>query len=156
METPVGLAEAALDVIDESAIVARLLEDEGEILHAYQDHLDFWTIGVGRLIDKRKGGGITKEESRYLLRNDIARKTGECRSRFEWFDALDDVRKGVIICMAFQLGTEGVSNFKLMIRAITNKDWVAAHLQMLESTWAKQTPARAKRMANIMLKGQWI
>lgn len=23
--------------------------------HAYQDHLGYWTIGVGRLIDKRKG-----------------------------------------------------------------------------------------------------
>ena len=37
--------------------VEQLRRNEGEVLHAYQDHLGFWTIGVGRLIDKRKGGG---------------------------------------------------------------------------------------------------
>jgi lysozyme len=31
-----------------------LTRDEGRVRHAYQDHLGFWTIGVGRLIDQRK------------------------------------------------------------------------------------------------------
>lgn len=142
-------------MIDESALVARLLEDEGEVLHCYIDSLGYQSIGVGRLIDKRKGGGITKEESRYLLRNDIARKIGECRSRFEWFDALDDVRKGVIVCLAFQLGTDGVSKFNMMIRAIQIGDYVAASLEALDSTWAKQTPERAKRMSRVLRTGVW-
>ena len=28
-------------------IYNQLKRDEGEILHAYQDHLGYWTIGVG-------------------------------------------------------------------------------------------------------------
>jgi lysozyme len=45
-------------------IAEQLRRDEGEVLHAYQDKYGYWTIGVGRLIDARKGGGISVEESR--------------------------------------------------------------------------------------------
>jgi lysozyme len=31
---------------------------EGRVLHAYRDSLGFWTIGVGRLIDARKGAKL--------------------------------------------------------------------------------------------------
>jgi lysozyme len=56
-------------MIDETAVTARLIADEDEVLHAYQDHLGFLTIGIGVLIDERKGDGIAQEESRYLFRN---------------------------------------------------------------------------------------
>ncbi|HEX7103949.1 MAG TPA: glycoside hydrolase family protein [Nitrolancea sp.] len=136
-------------------LTARLISDEGEVLHAYEDHLGYLTIGVGRLIDKRKGGGITREESRYLLKNDIEKRIAECESRFEWFDSLDDVRQGVIVCMAFQLGTDGVAQFKKMIAALKVRDYERAADEMLDSAWAKQTPARAQLMAQIMRTGVW-
>lgn len=143
-------------MISEAQITARLVDDEREVLHAYPDHLGYVTIGVGRLIDKRKGGGISQEESRYLLRNDIARKTAECEGRFEWWHSLDDVRQGVILCMAFQLGTNGVANFRKMIGALRIRDYITASIEMLDSEWhRKQTPARAKRMAQIMRSGVW-
>ena len=49
-----GLAEAA-----EGPFITDLrksIEDhEGRVPHAYQDHKGFWTIGVGHLIDERRG-----------------------------------------------------------------------------------------------------
>lgn len=142
-------------MIDETRLIERLVKDEDEILHCYLDSLGYQTIGVGRLIDKRKGGGISQEESRYLLRNDIAAKTAEARKRFPWFDALDDARQGVILCMCFQLGTKGVVAFTSMISAIRIRDYVSASLEMLDSHWAQQTPKRAERLARIMKTGQW-
>lgn len=142
-------------MIPEAQLIARLIADENEVLHEYKDHLGYSTIGVGRLIDKRRGGGITREESRYLLRNDIHRRIAECEHRFEWWDSLDDVRQGVIVCMAFQLGTNGVANFRKMIAAIKVRDWTTAEKEALDSTWAKQTPARARRMARILKTGVW-
>ena len=56
-----------------TCIEDQLRLDEGERLTAYQDHLGYWTIGVGRLIDDRKGGGISPAESTMLLRHDIER-----------------------------------------------------------------------------------
>lgn len=37
-------------------LASLLTSDEGRVPHAYQDHLGYWTIGVGHLIDRRKGG----------------------------------------------------------------------------------------------------
>jgi lysozyme len=143
-------------MISEAQLIERLIADEGEILHAYEDHLGFLTIGVGRLIDKRRGGGITEEESRYLLRNDIRKRHHQCEQRFEWWHGIDDVRQAVILCMAFQLGVNGVANFKRMIAALRIRDYITASIEMLDSDWArKQTPERAQRMAHIMRSGVW-
>ena len=142
-------------MINEQEVVARLIADEGEVLHAYDDHLGFATIGVGRLIDKRKGGGISHDEAMYLLENDIRRCAHGCQERYAWFEHLDPVRQQVIICMAFQLGFEGVAKFKLMIRAIEIGDWISASLEMQDSDWRQQTQARCDRMALIMRSGRW-
>lgn len=142
-------------MISEAQVIERLVKDEGEVLHCYLDSLGYATIGVGILIDERKGGGITREESRYLLRNRIARKTAECENRFEWWNAIDDVRQGVILCMAFQLGVNGVANFRRMCAALRIRDYITASTEMKDSGWHKQTPSRCERMAEIMRSGQW-
>lgn len=135
-------------------IIARLVEDEGEVLHAYKDSRDLLTIGVGRLIDPKKGGGITREESRYLLANDI-RKWMAIAGQWPWFDDLDWQRQGVLICMLHQLGAKGVAGFRKMLEAIGTKDYEAASAEMLSSSWRKQTPKRCELMARVMRSGEW-
>lgn len=135
-------------------IIDRLVADEGEVLHSYKDHLGFDSIGVGRLIDPRKGGGISRDESRYLLGNDI-RKWMAVAGQWDWFDSLDWQRQGVIICMLHQLGARGVANFRKMILALSRNDYEAAADEMLDSSWHTQTPERCERMAQIMRSGQW-
>jgi lysozyme len=130
------------------------VEDEGEVLHAYKDSHDLLTIGVGRLIDPKKGGGISREESRYLLANDI-RKWIAIAGQWDWFDQITWPRQGVIVCMLHQLGAKGVSNFRKMIEALGRFDYEAAADEMLDSNWHKQTPERCERMATIMRTGQW-
>lgn len=143
-------------MISEAEVIDRLVKDEGEVLHAYQDHLGYWTIGVGILIDKRRGGGITKEESLYLLRNRIRQRLAELETRFDFWHSLDRVRQQVFVCMAFQLGTNGVANFKRMCSALRVRDYAKAADEMLDSNWAReQTPARAQRLAQIMRSGVW-
>lgn len=136
-------------------MIERLVADEGEVLHAYECPAGYLTIGVGRLIDKRRGGGITQEESRYLLRNDISRVVAQCETRFEWWDSLDSARQQAIVCMAFQLGVNGVANFRKMVAAIKVRDFAEAARQMIDSNWHRQTRARCERMAEIMRTGVW-
>ena len=136
--------------------ITRLLRgDEGEVLHAYPDHLGFVTIGIGRLIDKRKGGGITKEESAYLLANDIMRFSIELDKRLPWWIGLSDARRGVLLAMAFQMGVDGLLKFKNTLEAIRTRQFDKAAVGMLNSAWAKQTPERAKRMAVQMSSDLW-
>ena len=136
-------------------ITKQIKSDEGLVLHAYDDSLGLLTIGYGRLIDHRKGGGITKEEAEYLLANDIERKLEELESRIPWIKKLDDVRKGVLLNMSFQLGVSGLMAFKNTLAKIEQGDYEGAAVNMLQSKWATQTPNRAQRMAEQMRAGQW-
>lgn len=137
-------------------ITEQLKRDEGMKLHAYRDHLDMLTIGIGRMIDLRKGGGISQEEAEYLLANDIKRRERELTICLPWFPELDEARKGVLINMAFQLGTGGLMKFKKALEFVRKGQYVAAANEMLASKWAEQTPARAERLARQMMIGQWI
>lgn len=137
-------------------ITEQLKRDEGIVLHAYDDHLGYVTLGVGRLIDKRKGGGISMEEAEYLLANDIARRKRDLMLTLPWFEELNEPRQGVLIGMAFQLGTGGLLKFKKALEFIRKAQYVAAANEMLNSTWAEQTPGRAERLAKQMMTGQWV
>jgi len=138
-----------------TSLTKQLRLDEGEVLSAYQDHLGYWTIGVGRLIDSRRGGGISKEESTYLLTNDINNRIKDISAALPWFEALDDARKGVLINMAFQLGVAGLLQFKTMLAYVEAGKYSEASDSMYQSLWAKQTPQRCNRMAEQMRSGKW-
>jgi lysozyme len=135
-------------------VITMLVREEGEVLHAYRDHLGYLTIGVGRLIDKERGGGLSREESRLLLANDIRKCEAHAR-RYAWYAPLDDPRKAVVISMIFQLGTAGFDAFRNTIRAIAEARYDNAAAGMLASKWATQTPARVRKLAEIMRTGVW-
>lgn len=129
--------------------------DEGCVLHAYKDHLGYTTVGYGRLLDKRRGGGISQSEANMLLENDIDNKLSVLRDKYPHFDKLDDARKGVLLNMAFQMGVGGLMGFRNTLAKIEAGDYEGAASNMLKSKWAKQTPNRARRMAEQMRTGQW-
>lgn len=137
------------------SLTNQLRRDEGEVLHAYQDHLGYWTIGIGILIDKRKGGGITKEESEYLFNNRLESKKKELLEKLPWFTKLDEARQGVLLNMSFQMGVEGLLKFKNTLKMIQDGDYEGAAKGMMNSLWARQTPARASRLAEQMRTGIW-
>lgn len=145
-------------MIDADQVTHRLWDDEGFVASAYYDSKGFLTIGCGILIDSRRGGGITAEEGMYLLRNRIYRVHNQCIDRFPWLTTkLNKTRQQIIVCMAYQLGVNGVANFKRMVAGIERKDFKAAAAEMLDSDWArKDSPERAKRMATMMESGQWV
>lgn len=134
--------------------IAWLTREEGKVKHAYQDSKGYWTIGVGRLIDKRKGGGLSDEEIDYLLNNDVEKKIAEVRKALPWFDNLTSNRKAVLVAMAFQMGTAGLLGFKNTLKMIENGEYEKAAKGMLNSKWAKDdSPARAQRTAELMRRG---
>jgi len=136
-------------------IIQQLKREEGVRASAYQDSLGYWTIGVGRLIDARKGGGLSEDEIEYLLANDVRQKTAEVRAALPWYDGLNDARKAVLVGMAFQMGAAGLLGFRQTLGAVRGERYANAAGLMLQSSWAKQTPGRANRMARQMETGEW-
>ena len=140
--------------MNRTALLAQLEEDEGFRSSAYQDSESFWTIGIGRLIDKRKGGGISKEEALFLLSNDVARTEKELDQKLPWWRGLDDVRQRVIANMSFNLGVPGLLGFKNTLKAVHESRWDDAADGMLSSKWATQVGKRAHRLARMMRTGK--
>ncbi len=136
-------------------LISQLRRDEGEILHAYQDHLGYWTIGVGILIDQRKGGGLLPEESEFILQNRVKQRREAVAKSLPWFNDLNDARQGVLLNMSYQLGVQGLLGFKNTLEEVRKGNYAKASEMMLMSKWATQTPERARRLAKQMITGEW-
>ncbi len=133
--------------------IDQLKRHEGVRQSAYQDSLGYWTIGVGRLIDGKKGGKLSMEEIEYLLRNDIKRTCEEVRKALPWFDSLSTNRQQVLINMGFNLGTKGLLGFKNTLEFVRTGQYDAAAKGMLASKWAKQVGNRSVELAEQMRNG---
>jgi lysozyme len=136
-------------------LASDLEADEGRVPYAYADSLGFQTIGVGFLIDKRKGGKLYPEEIDFILRNRMGRALAEIVGE-PWYSAVadDSVRLAAILNMQFQLGSESDEAFANSFRHIAAKDWKRAAANMRLSLWAKQTPSRAERVIAMIETGR--
>lgn len=131
------------------ALKTMLREHEGWRAHPYKCSAGALTIGYGHnLTDK----GISKKIGEALLEQDIEDVISDC-SRYDWFAFLDGPRMIVVMDMMFNLGAERFAGFKRMIKAIEDRDYVAASVEMLDSRWATQVGRRADRLAGIMRSG---
>lgn len=140
----------------------QLYRDEGRVKVAgkhvvYQDTKGFWTLGIGRLVDRRRGGGITDEEADYLLTNDIRTRVKDLTFRLPWFSKLDGARQGAMVNMSFQLGVDGLLGFNRTMAFMAAGAYDKAAVEMLDSQWAKiDSPNRAKRLSEQVRTGRWM
>lgn len=133
--------------MDTAAIKAHLRAHEGCVLHAYQDHLGYWTIGYGRMIDERRGGGISEAEAEQLLSNDVAFVIRSLEREAPFLHTLPEGVQHALVGMAYQMGVAGVMSFRRMWAALEQGDWELAAEEALHSRWAEQTPRRAHEVA---------
>jgi lysozyme len=140
--------------MDKVKLAEELHDDEGFRDHAYQDSEGYWTIGYGRLIDKRKGGRITQEEADYLLDNDIEEKYHGLITALPWVTDHPDHVQRALCNMCFQLGVAGLLGFKRTLALIQAKKYEEAANNAMLSKWSKQTPERAKRVTDMIRLGE--
>ncbi|MGB4899103.1 MAG: glycoside hydrolase family protein [Ignavibacteria bacterium] len=136
--------------MDKNKLIKELKLDEGFMPHEYKDTLGFSTIGYGRLIDKRKGGGITEAEADYLLGNDVERVWEQLKKALPWvIDEPEGIQQALSM-MAFQMGVKSVTGFSTTLKLIRTGNYVAAANNAMESLWAKQTPNRARKVTDLI------
>lgn len=136
--------------------IRRLIElHEGRVASVYQDSLGFWTIGVGHLVDRRKGGGLPPAIIDALLEHDVESARAALQDALTWFAYLDEVRQAALVDMAFNLGVRGLLGFKKTLALVRDRDYLAASVEMLDSTWARQVGSRARRLSRMMESGRW-
>ena len=138
-----------------STIESQLVRDEGFRRSAYLDSEGYWTIGIGRLVDVRKGGGISEAEARILLENDINECERQLFQLLPWAHEMDYRRYAVLINMCFNLGINGLLTFKRMLGALQNENWEQAAHELLDSKYHDQVGKRAERLATQLLTAEW-
>lgn len=133
-------------------IIEQLKRDEGFRQFPYRDTRDIETIGYGFNL---QSDGLTPEESEYVLRCRISRARVNIVTTLPWAMQLDDVRMGVLINMAYNMGLAGLLEFKTMLNLVQRGDYLLGSQAMLQSKWAAEVGERAKRLALQMKTGQW-
>jgi len=127
---------------------------EGFRNSVYNDTLGKRTVGYGHLCVEDHWEDNKPYDKKYLeeilekdLQYAINQGEGMCKDL-----KISDDAKFLIIEMIFQLGSAGVQKFRKMWEALKEDppNYFEAHVQMLDSRWAKQTPARAIEMAEQM------
>jgi len=148
------------------------VEDRGWRHRVYRCPAGALTVGYGRNIDanpiseaevralgidprRLEEEGLSEDQAEILLCVDIAKAQNQLFDTYPWFDALDDVRKVVLISMVFNLGFKGFIGFRRTIGAISRGEFRDAAKFMLESNWAKQVRNRALELSEMMARGEW-
>lgn len=134
-----------------------LKKEEGLRLRPYKDTEGYWTIGYGHHSNKigPSTGPWTLEEAEEQLDHDFEIAESAARRAVATFDNLNGCRKGVLVQMAYQMGEGGLKSFVNTIRYINDENFHQAAANMRRSLWARQTPARAQRMAKRMETGEY-
>ena len=122
--------------------------DEGLRLMPYRCSAGVLTVGYGTAFP------LTEQEAHLLLRHRLQGVLDQCERRFPWWPKLSPARQQVVASMGYQLGLNGLMGFKRMLSALESGDYRAASDEMLDSKWAiSDTPARARRLAQMILRG---
>lgn len=133
--------------------------EEGYREHPYHCSEGYPTIGIGLRIGP-KGASLKNYEiemplsiaEMYLTEEVIKVERKLMKHSFYNADIGDD-RKTILLSMSYQLGVSGLLKFKNMIKAIERGDWERAKIEALDSRWARQTPYRARRHAEVLRTG---
>lgn len=141
---------------DRVMLRSRVKKAESLRLALYPDSEGFLTIGYGRLLDPKKGGSISPDEAEYLLTNDLRKAERACETLPVYLE-LSAPRQAVLIEMCFNLGFDGLREFRRMLHALVQQDYKQAAAEILDSVMAQQVgPTRSGRLSQQMSTGLWV
>lgn len=110
------------------------------------------TIGVGRNLH---GKGLSEDEVRYLLDNDINDAALQCH-KYKWFAGLDTVRQNAICELMFNLGPSRFGNFRKFIGYMLEGRYTHAADELYRSRWYNQVQrSRSKAIMKMIKWGVW-
>ena len=133
--------------------------DEGCKYETYRCSEGYPTAGIGHLLTEWDeeysepiGTAVSEEQVQKWFEKDVQTAINDCQDIFNDFDSLPEDIQHVLINMAFQLGGPRLSKFKRMIAAVEVEDYREMSLEMKDSRWFKQTPNRAQRLIDRVVR----
>ena len=148
-------------------LIDSIKNHEGYVKEPYRDHLGFWTVGFGHLIENTDicdfinsqnriietlgdlSDALTDESLHLKWLNDDITEAVESAKLFagEAWGSINDRQREVIAEMAYQMGRSRLFTFRRFQEAVKSGQREMAVSEMLSSKWARQTPSRAAYLA---------
>jgi lysozyme len=126
--------------------------DEGYRQFPYEDTAKppRLTIGFGfNLTDV----GLSREECQLLAAHRLRKIDQHLIQALAWYTGLNERRRNALVNMAYQMGVQKLLTFRDMHAALDAGDFDKAAAEALDSTYARQVPERAKRIATAIKEG---
>jgi lysozyme len=146
-------------------LIEQLKIDEGYSEHVYKCPAGANTVGFGYNLDSNSlhlssleinhafRNGMGEVEAERILLIMVKKTVEELQRIFTNWNTISKTRQDALINMCFNLGVTRFLKFKKMIVLVEDNDFVAASKEGLNSLWAKQLPARSKRVMDLLKQG---
>lgn len=133
-------------------LIAAIKAHEGTVMErdrhvVYRCPAGKLTIGYGRNVEDL---GLSDDEAKFLLENDILRCVQELAREYPWFKELEGARRDAIINIFYNLGATTFRTFKNAIAAMERGEYKKAGAEFLDSKWATQVRGRAIKLSDMI------
>lgn len=123
-------------------------------LRVYQDSVGVATIGYGRNLS---GRGVSVLEAEQMFDRDFEEAVSDAAAVVgETWVGLDEVRRAVLVDLAFNLGRARLARFERTLDAVRQGEYGGAATELLDSNWANQVRSRATKLSEMMRSGEWL
>lgn len=138
-----------------------LIANEGFEAEPYKID-DVWHIGYGRNLEVHMPNPICenysclvwpKEYAFNQLSDDVKRINKRLEIRYSCYKRLPTKARVVLIDLSYNLGINGLFEFKDLLVSLCLKDYTKAGRDLLDSDYANQLPNRSARNAEILKNG---
>lgn len=152
--------DTVLDPSIDRRLAIELDAAEGDRLTAYLDSLGNWTCGRGHRMPRPAPGRswenftIPQSTSDRWFSADILSAMKLAQSWAEFASCDTRCRKNALYEIAFNMGSRW-EEFVNTRAAMTKQYWRDVHDNLLHSKWASEVHARATRIANYFLTGEY-
>jgi lysozyme len=144
------------------SLIANIKENEGFCGEIYEDTRGYKTIGYGFLVSALSkdelalNGGKIEPMGRAAADQILELKLKKLKPRvfeaFAWLAEKPANVQDVVIEMCYQMGIAKVQKFVTTLHHIRMGEYEKAVQSGLRSLWAQQTPNRAKKVLNGLIK----
>ena len=133
-------------------LIDQIIRHEGLELKPYKCTSDKLTIGIGRNL---QDVGISEDEAKYLLMNDLARIDAQMEKLMPWSQNLNPARYDALVNFVFNVGIGTALKFENAMAALKESDFDTAAAELLDSRWSTQVGSRAQELATQIKTGKY-
>lgn len=137
-------------IMDDLAIKSMIKRHEGFRDYIYLDTVGVPTGGYGHAF--LEGSPFPRDVAELIFNHDFANAVRDYNSLGL---ELDDVRRGVVVDMLFNLGLTKLRKFRRTLAHLAAKDWEGAASSMEQSRWYGQVGNRSKELVEMIRSGKY-